>query len=539
MTSSVLQPLVLADLTVSFPDRTVLSGIDLVAQPGRRVALVGENGVGKSTLLRAVAGRLPARARLEGRVEVPDDLTFLGQEPPFRDDRTVAAVLGAALRPLREAVAAVERLAAALPEAGTEYAAALELALAHDAWDADRRAELAAQRLGLDHVDPRRPVGTLSGGERTRLALATVMTTRPSCLLLDEPTNHLDDDAVDVLAGFLRDLPGVVLLASHDRVLLDDVATDLVDLDPSAFGTDGRGGRRFGGGWSAYEQHRREARRRWQEAFEAQQEELDRLRAATRIGTAAVAHGRAPRDADGFIHHFKGGRVERTVARRRRRAERDLAAAEREQVRRPPTPLRLDTDLTAPADGGRALLVRDLEVADRLRVDRLDVASGEHLLVTGGNGAGKSTLLGVLAGRVVPDRGTVQVGARRVAELVQDVRFEEPRHDAETTYRLALGEQVADATPLRSLGLLHARDLRTPVGRLSVGQRRRLGLALAVASAPDLLLLDEPTNHLSLTLAGELEEALGRSAGTVVVATHDRWLRRRWAGEQVRLVPPS
>lgn len=539
MTSSVLQPLVLTDVSVSYPDRTVLSGVDLVAQPGRRVALVGENGVGKSTLLRAAAGRLPARARLEGRVEAPADLTFLGQEPPFRDGLTVAEVLGAALRPLHAAVAAVERLAAELPQATTEYAAALELAVAHDAWDADRRAELAAHRLGLERVDPGRPVGTLSGGERTRLALATVMTTRPSCLLLDEPTNHLDDDAVDVLAGFLRDLPGVVLLASHDRVFLDDVATDLVDLDPSAFGTDGHGGRRFGGGWSAYEQHRREARRRWEETFAAQQEELDRLRAATRIGTAAVAHGRAPRDNDGFIHHFKGGRVEQTVARRKRRAERDLATAEREQVRKPPAPLRLDTDLTAIADGGRAVLVRDLEVAGRLHVDRLDVAAGEHLLVTGENGAGKSTLLGVLAGRVGPDRGTVQVGARRVAELVQDVRFEEPRRDAETTYRAALGGEVADATPLRSLGLLHPRDLRTPVGRLSVGQRRRLGLALAVAAGPDLLLLDEPTNHLSLTLAGEIEEALGRSAGTVVVASHDRWLRRRWEGEQVRLVPPS
>ena len=119
------------------------------------------------------------------------------------------------------------------------------------------------------------------------------------------------------------------------------------------------------------------------------------------------------------------------------------------------------------------------------------------------------------------------------------MRFEEPRRDAETTYRVALGGEVADETPLRSLGLLHPRDLRTPVGRLSVGQRRRLGLALAVAAGPDLLLLDEPTNHLSLTLAGEIEEALGRSAGTVVVASHDRWLRRRWEGEQVRLVPPS
>ena len=148
---------------------------------------------------------------------------------------------------------------------------------------------------------------TLSGGQRTRLALATIMTTRPGCLLLDEPTNHLDDDAIEVLTGFLRELPGVVLLASHDRVLLDDVCTDLVDLDAGALGTDGAGGRRFGGGWSAYEAARAEARRRWEETYAVQQEELHRLRAGTRIGSDAIAHDRGPSDGDKFIYSFKGG----------------------------------------------------------------------------------------------------------------------------------------------------------------------------------------------------------------------------------------
>ncbi len=537
-----LQPLVVRDLVVAFPDRPapVLDGLDLMAQPGRRIGLVGENGSGKSTLLRAVAGRLPSRARVEGVVEVPPDLVFLGQEPPFRDEHTVGQVLDATLRPLRDAVADVERLAADLltdrprgrPTAAEEYAARLEWALAHDAWDADRRAEVAAQRLGLSGLARGRRIGTLSGGQRTRLALATVMTTRPACLLLDEPTNHLDDDATEVVTAFLRDLPGVVLFASHDRVFLDDVATDLIDLDPSPLGTDGEGGRRFGGGWSAYEQHREDTRNRWEETWRTQQEELDRLRAATRIGTGAVAHGRAPRDNDKFIHAFKGARVESTLARRKRQAERQLAAAEGEQVRKPPAPLRLRADLTDGGTDGRVVVVRDLVVPGRLRLDRLDVPAGGHLLVTGENGSGKSTLLGVLAGRVTDRTGEVHVAARRVAELAQDVVLPDPRADALATYRRALGDAQAEARPLRGLGLLHPRDLGTPVGRLSVGQRRRLGLALAVATGPDLLLLDEPTNHLSLALAGELEEALGTTPGTVVVASHDRWLRRRWEGEQ-------
>jgi macrolide transport system ATP-binding/permease protein len=534
---SQLQPVVVRDLSVSFARRPVIEGLDLVAPPGRRVGVVGENGAGKSTLLRAVSGRLPAGARVTGTVEAPADLVRLGQEPSFPDQASVAQVLERALRPLRQAVADIERLAAGLPDTAEEYAARLEWALAHDAWDAGRRSEVAAHRLGLDALDQDRVVGSLSGGERTRLALAAVIATKPSCLLLDEPTNHLDDDALDLLAGFLRDLPGVVLFASHDRVFLDDVATDLLDLDPSALGTDGRGGRRFGGGWSAYERHRREARRRWEEAWADQQQELTRLRAATRIGHSAVAPGRGPRDNDRFIHAFKGARVDRTVARRKRQAHRELEAAERSQLPKPPEQLRLTTGLTGMAGRGRIVTVRDLAVAGRVAVERLDLDAGEKLLVTGPNGSGKSTLLGVLAGRVAATAGTVTVTARRVAELPQDVRFADPHLGAEATYRRLVGEQVAEARPLRQLGLLHPRDHSTPVGLLSVGQRRRLGLALAVAAQPDLLLLDEPTNHISLTLAGEIEEALTTAPGAVVIASHDRWLRRRWECAELRLSP--
>jgi macrolide transport system ATP-binding/permease protein len=324
------------DLDVWFGTRQVLHGIDLTAPPGRRIGLIGEDGAGKSTLLRAVAGTLPPRALLTGEIDRPGDLAMLGQEPAFRDGQTVGDVLAGALAPLREMVADVERLSLELSddsdeEAQTAYAAALERAVVHDAWGADRRAEESAERLGLGALDPARRIGTLSGGQRTRLALSTLMTTRPGCLLLDEPTNHLDDDAIELLSTFLRDLPGVVLLASHDRVLLDDVCTDLFDLDPrpdGELGTDGRGGRRFGGGWTAYEEHRAAARRRWEQTYAAQQEELARLRAATRIGTSAIAHNRPPRDNDKFIYGFKGSRVDRTLSRRKKDAERRLETAE-------------------------------------------------------------------------------------------------------------------------------------------------------------------------------------------------------------------
>ncbi len=538
--TSVLAPLVVSGLSVGYPDRPdhpVLTGVDLLAQPGRRIGLVGENGTGKSTLLRAVAGRLPSHAQVAGSVTAPDDLVLLGQEPPFRDRATVADVLALTLAPLREAVEAVERSAGRVgtPEGDAAYAHALEQAVAHDAWDADRRAALAASRLGLEDLDPARVVGTLSGGQRTRLALATIMTTRPTCLLLDEPTNHLDDDAIEVLTGFLRDLPGVVVLASHDRVLLDDVCTDLVDLDAGELGTDGSGGKRFGGGWTAYESARAEARRRWEETYAAQQEEIARLRDATRIGTGAIAHDRGPTDGDKFIYAFKGSRVDQALARRKKDAQRRLEVAEREQVRKPPAPLRFRGGLTGRASG-RLVQVRDLEVLGRVRVARLDLGAGEHLLLTGPNGSGKSTLLGVLSGRLAATAGSVQVSARTVRELTQDPQVSDPARSALATYDDAV-RGLPDAPALRDLGLLHPRDHRTPVGNLSVGQRRRLGLAVAIAAGPDLLLLDEPTNHVSLALAGELEEALAAAPGGVVLASHDRWLRRRWGGPELGLTP--
>ncbi len=540
---STFSTLHVADLDVWFGTRQVLHAIDLTAQPGRRIGLIGENGSGKSTLLRAIAGTLPSRAVVTGTIDRPAELAMLGQEPAFGDRQSIGEVLAGALAPLRRMVAEVERLSLELSDDSDEdaqsaYAAALDDAVLHDAWAADRRAEEAAERLGLGVLEPGRRIGTLSGGERTRLALATLMTTRPACLLLDEPTNHLDDDAIDLLSSFLRDLPGVVLLASHDRVLLDDVCTDLFDLDPrpdGGLGTDGQGGRRFGGGWTAYAEHRAAARRRWEETYAEQQEELARLRAATRLGTSAVAHNRPPRDNDKHIYGFKGSRVERTASRRKKDAERRLGHAERSQVRRPRPVLRLRAGLTGGGATGRVVQVRDLVVAGRLDLARLDVVAGEHLLVSGPNGSGKSTLLGVLSGRLTATSGLVSVGAHRVSELVQDVRFSDPGRSAQATYDALVGEERAASTPLRELGLVPPDRHATPVALLSVGQRRRLGLAVAIAAEPDLLLLDEPTNHLSLALAGEIEEALQTSAGTVVVASHDRWLRRRWHDAELRL----
>ncbi|MEV5764659.1 ATP-binding cassette domain-containing protein [Micromonospora sp. NPDC052213] len=228
--------------------------------------------------------------------------------------------------------------------------------------------------------------------------------------------------------------------------------------------------------------------------------------------------------------------MQNQIARRVRAAGRRLDDLERAAVASPPEPLRFRATAlaTATADGTLVSL-RHVRIPGRLSLDRLDVAAADRLLVTGANGAGKSTLLAVLAGRLDLAGHVRRRPDLRIGVLTQDTVFDRPERTAEEVYADVLGRVRADAVPLDDLRLLTARDARRPVGDLSVGQRRRLALALLVADPPDLLLLDEPTNHLSPRLCDELEDALGGSPGAVVVASHDRWLRSRWHGREIHL----
>ncbi|TWE10159.1 ABC-F family ATP-binding cassette domain-containing protein [Rudaeicoccus suwonensis] len=516
-----------SDLTMTYADRPVLDGFSLTVPPGTRVGLVGENGSGKSTLLSCLAGRLQPTS---GTVSMPADVGFIAQDSGIPLAATVSEVLYDALAPLHEAVARLEQLAGELtdPAAARDYDRVLEWATTHDAWDAPRRAELAAQRLGLEHLPGDRTAGELSGGQVSRLALAALLIRRPAAVLLDEPTNHLDDDALDFLQAQLMSMTGAVVTASHDRVFLNAVCHRIVDLDPSHFGTDGAGGQSFSGDFTDYLAAKVAARRRWSEAFEAQREELNELRAATRTTNLDIAHNRAPRDNDKFIHFSKGSRVQATVSRRRRNADQRIAAILRDEIPKPPAPLRFSGAFERQPTA--YVSVRDVVVAGRVSCSRLDVTAGEHLLITGPNGCGKSTLLDVLAGRLDPAQGIVQRRARAVGLLTQAVGIPDLSATPQQLYDAATPRE-----PLRSLGLLHPRDHNRPVGELSLGQQRRVELALLLARQPDLLLLDEPTNHLSLTLVDELEAALTRTPVTVVVASHDRWLRGTWTGPQVDL----
>lgn len=559
-------------ISVSYGARTVLTDVSLTVPPGSRVGLIGENGVGKSTLLRVLAG---VEAADRGTVARPSRTGFLWQEVQFAPHESIESLIEHAIAEVRAVERALDAAGVALgeasgsdrlAEASDAYEAALAAAERADVWTIDARRDRVLAGLGVEGIPLERTLGEVSGGQRSRFALAALLLSRPDALLLDEPTNHLDDDAVDFLQRQLVDWAGPVLFASHDRVFLDSVATALVDLDPSRTSSlakpensrsegsgrtvraSGNGATVFGrpstgdGVFTAYLAHKAAERGRWERQYHDEQDELGALRHASAV-TARSRHAeRAPRDNDKFIGVFKGQRVDAQIARRVRNAQGRLDELERNQVRKPPALLRF-AGIPSGSHGldeavGTLIQLTDARVQHRLQLDRLRIEPDARLLVTGPNGAGKSTLLGLLAGAVEPDSGTVtRRKGLRVGLLEQDVRFARPDATPRSLYEKAIGERRAEQLSLTSLGLLAPRDLDRPVGSLSVGQQRRFALALIIAKPPHVFLLDEPTNHLSLALAGELEDALGGYPGAVVVASHDRWLRRGWRGEELALVP--
>lgn len=531
-----LRALIAVDVVRSLGPRRILDGINLTAAPGDRIGLIGDNGVGKSTLLRLLAGFDEPDT---GTVKRPENLGFLRQESPYHPRTTVQQILDDALSESRDILRRLESLSDKLAQDPSDdnllaaYSSTLEAAQDHDVWDASRRADLVLEGLGLAGVPRARELSAISGGERGRLALGALLVRRPTALLLDEPTNHLDDAAVNFLETQLREMRGVVVVASHDRVFLDQVCTDLIDLDPAIAGP-----ARFGGNYSAYQQNRQARRERWARRYADEQAELAELQHAVSSTSHEVAHGRPARDSEKMGIGHTAGRVQRQVSRRVRDAARRLAELERSQVPEPPAPLTFQVPaLVASAAAGTVVSLRKVTVFGRLDIDRLDIGATDHLLVTGPNGAGKSTLLAVVAG-IVPAEGRVlHRPDLRIGYLPQDSAFDRPDQTAQQAYDAGVGAERAESVPLGSLGLIAPTDATMPVGALSVGQRRRLALAVVLADPPDLLLLDEPTNHISPLLADELQNAFDTAPGAIVVASHDRWLRRRWDGPLAELTP--
>ncbi|HWV75921.1 MAG TPA: ATP-binding cassette domain-containing protein [Isoptericola sp.] len=536
------------DLAFAYPGRPVLDGVSLRVSDGTRLGVVGENGSGKSTLLHLLAGDLkPSRGEVRRRGTV----ALVEQELATTPGETVGDLVRRTLADLRALAAEIEKEAASFDhETGDLRRLSGLLARAEHlaAWDADRRVDVALTRLGAVR-DPDRRLDTLSVGQRYRVRLACRLAERADLLLLDEPTNHLDDSAIEFLTGELVAWQGGVVVVTHDRELLDDVATAILDLDPSMDGKPVLYGQP---GYLAYRFAKNQALHRWRQRYRAEQERARVL--AERLDASYEGLSDEWRPPKGSQKHRRATRARIHV----KAADRLIEKLEAEAVEVPVPPARLafpDLPSMSPGwDPGDPLVelrsprvvADDGDRAGAVRLDlpgtRVAVPPSGRLLVVGPNGTGKSTLLAALAGRVTLARGTrtVTAGARLgvVAQEAAPGRpsgttaGEEARqtgfdaYAAEALELLHRGDLDPEhVVPVAALGLLSEEDLERPLAELSAGQRRRFELARALLHAPHLLLLDEPTNHLSVDLVDELTRALVATPAAVVVATHDRRMR--------------
>ncbi|WP_229897501.1 ABC-F family ATP-binding cassette domain-containing protein [Streptomyces finlayi] len=515
--------LALLDVTKRYGDRTVLDRVSLTVRPGEKVGVVGDNGAGKSTLLRLVASReLPDNGSLT--VTAPGGIGYLAQTLDLPGTALVGDAIDLALRDVRE----LER-ALRTTEDMEVYGDLLAAFEARGGYEADRLVDTALHHLGeREALDRARPLGTLSGGQRSRLALAATLVSSPELLLLDEPTNDLDDAAVDWLEGRLRAHRGTVVAVTHDRAFLERVTGTVLEVD-----ADLRTVHRHGNGYAGYLAAKAAARARWARQHEEWKKELARQSAlaSTHATHLHAIPRKVPRGFSGAGAFRARSRAHGAMGRIRNAQER-LQRLTANPVPPPPEPLAF----TGRIEGQLAstnVELSDVRVRGRLAIDALTVGPGARLLVTGPNGAGKSTLLELLAGGVDPDSGTV-VRPGRVGILRQNTPYAVTRD--QRTVRAAQGEERAQL--LVRYGLFRESDLDTPTSALSTGQRRKLELAALLDGPYDLLLLDEPTNHLSPALVEELEAALASFPGTLVVATHDRRLRAGFAGgERLELDP--
>jgi ATPase subunit of ABC transporter with duplicated ATPase domains len=513
---------------------SVLNDVSLTVAPTSCVGVVGPNGVGKSTLLRVLAGwEVPDAGSV--RLDPPRaTVGYLAQEHDRTPGETVRTVLhrrtGSAAAEA-ELAAAGDALGRGEPAADDRFAAALERFEALSAGDLDARITTTLEDLGLPPSIAEQPHDTLSGGQAARVALAAVVLSRFDITLLDEPTNDLDFDGLARLEAVVARRAGGMVIVSHDRAFLDATVTSVLELDEH----DHRG-RLFGGGWAAYLEERTTARRHAEDAFATydsrRRELLGRARRERQWATSAVRRERRdPRDHDKAQRDFRINRTEQLASRARRteRAIERLAPMEKPWEG---WDLRFTID-QAPRAGAVVARMDDvvIERGDfRLGPINLEIGWAERIGLVGPNGSGKTSLVETFLGRLPPASGTVSLGPSVVVgELGQDRRPDAGptgRH-RETVLDVVMGQcglTVADARSVLAKFGLGAEHLSRPRALLSPGERTRAELAMFQVRGVNFLVLDEPTNHLDLPAVEQIEEALASFDGTLLLVSHDRRL---------------
>jgi ATPase subunit of ABC transporter with duplicated ATPase domains len=506
--------IVLTDLAWGPPGGSPLfTDLDLTFA-AERTGLVGRNGVGKTTLLNLIAGRLTPQA---GRIAVSGRLAVLRQTVQVSDDETLADLFGAT-----QALAVLDR--AERGEADADDLAAAD-------WTLPARIASALGRLGLDApLDTR--LAALSGGQRTRAGLAALLLAEPDWLILDEPTNNLDREGRAAVIALLTDWRGGAVVVSHDRELLEtmDAIVELTSL----------GAARYGGNWSAFRARKAlelqavqrdlaDADRRLADLARTARKTAERKARTDRMGRATAARGDQPKILLGMRKdraEDTGGENARLAERRRAQASEAAAAArERIEVLQPLTVSLPGTGLSA----GREVLTLEHVTAGYLPGRpvlsdlSLRIAGPERVAVTGPNGAGKTTLLRLVTGGLAPWSSRVRLGVP-MAMLDQQVAVLDPALSIRDNFRRlnpGVDENACRAALARFMFRADAALQR--VGDLSGGQRLRAGLACVLGgpAPPALLVLDEPTNHLDLDSIEAVEAGLAAYDGALLTVSHD------------------
>jgi ATP-binding cassette subfamily F protein uup len=498
------------ELHKSFGPQHILRGVTLTIRTGERVGLVGTNGSGKSTL-----------ARILGGVETPDtgtvsrgrgaDIAYLDQDPVFEPTLTPRSIVEGGLAAWSDAKARHDRISNSLSHGHGDLVTLVdeqEQAAADverlGGWDMMHKVESILGHVGVQRPD--QPVGTLSGGERRRTALARILVARPALAILDEPSNHLDVETVEWLESYLIDEhPGALLLITHDRYLLDRVAERTMEIDQGIVYS-------YEGGYQEYLEAKAE-----RQAHEARTEgnrqnflrkELEWLRRQPKARSTK-----------------QKARIDRAEAAKGQLAPKQEKTAQiaLEAVRAGKTILEL-RKVTLGIGG--LTLVKDLDFI---------LTAGERVGVVGRNGTGKTTLLRAILGDLAPLSGEVVLGKNtKVAYFDQhraQLDDEKSIFDnvADNNSRISLGGELIEVRSYLERFLFDPYKQRQPVGSLSGGERARVALAKILSRGANLIILDEPTNDLDVATLGALEEMLCDFNGCAITVTHDRYFLNRVA----------
>ena len=514
-------------ISKTYGDSVVLRDVSLTLNGGQHVGLVGENGVGKSTLLKILRGDLDPDA---GTIYWRDGarVGYLAQSAEFDESDTVDDLLRDALSGIYETESRMRALetqmaADASPDILDEYGELSQRFESMGGYEVDFRVEAMLDGLDIAHLERSARLATCSGGEKTRLMLAAMLLRPFDVLMLDEPTNHLDFSALEWLENFLADYRDALIVVSHDRDFLNRVAHGILEID-----ADERVINSYAGDYDAYITEKNNQRRRWEADYATQIAEVKALQQALRDKASKVGHSRPPTDNDKSLYNAQGQRVQATVERNLRNIHEQLKRIEENPISKPPKPLEVN-----PRIDPQSLRTQQPIAAEKLskrygeRVIFEDVSfslgPSDRVVITGPNGAGKSTLLGIIAGTIQPDSGDIHINHGVSLALLEQEPALDPHQRVWDTFALdSLAETKTLITQVIAFGLANYPVFEQTLGDLSFGQRRKLQLARLLVERPNALLLDEPTNHMSLTVLEEFEVALLDFPGPLIAVSHDR-----------------